>query len=59
MVSANNFSAETLFAEVMWCLNSTPQHAGVTSSQMHMGHTPRDPLGVHELTTTAALDEKL
>ena len=27
-----SYTAESLFAEVMWCLNSTPQHAGVTSS---------------------------
>ena len=38
----------------MCCLNAGPQHAGISTSQCQLGHTPRDPLGIHKLTTMQA-----
>ena len=46
------FDAEYLKDEAMWCLNAVPQHAGLCASQAMIAHTPKDPLGVHKLTTT-------
>ena len=44
--------------EVMWCINAVPQHAGICATQAMIAHTPRDPLGTSELTTTQACDHR-
>ena len=52
------FDPEYLKDEAMRCLNAVPQPAGICASQAMIAHTPRDPLGVHKLTTTQASDPR-
>lgn len=49
---------QELVQEVQWCTNAVPGWQGVSASQGALGHTPRDPMNVQEVTSTAATDPR-